>query len=57
MNQTFTVAVAALVLAVGVSGAVAAGPSDDAEAAYQRNDYATAVRIWLSLADRGVRHG
>ena len=32
---------------------VCAGPYEDAAAAYSRDDYATALRIWRPLADRG----
>ena len=34
----------------GVAGAV---PNPDADAAYQRGDYATAYRLWLPLAQQG----
>ena len=30
-----------------------AGPNDDAAAAYQRGDYATALRLWRSQAEQG----
>lgn len=30
-----------------------AGPYEDGEAAYQRRDYATALRLWRPLADKG----
>jgi uncharacterized protein len=53
MNRTFKPAVAALMLAVSFTGSVAAGPLEDAAAAYQRSDYATAIQIWRSLADQG----
>jgi TPR repeat protein len=32
---------------------VAAGPREDANAARERGDYATALRLWRSLADQG----
>ncbi len=32
----------------------AAGPLDEGEAAYDRGDYATAVRLWRPLAEQGV---
>ena len=44
---------AALLLALGLSGAANAGPHDDALAAANRGDYATAFRLWRSLADQG----
>jgi hypothetical protein len=53
MKCTFKAAVAALILAVGVAGSVAAGPLDDAEAAYKRGDYATALRLLRPLAEQG----
>ena len=53
MNRTFKAAIAALMLAVSLAGSVAAGPFDDAKGAYQHSDYATAMRIWLSLAAQG----
>lgn len=36
-----------------VSTPVGAGPFEDAQAAYQANDYATALRLWRLLADHG----
>jgi uncharacterized protein len=41
-----------LALALG-SGAALAGPYEDAVAAYQRGDYATALRLWRPLAAEG----
>ena len=40
------------VLAAASSTAVA-GPLEDASAAYQRHDYATALRVWRPLAENG----
>ena len=40
-------------LALALFGAAAAGPLDDAEAAYLRGDYARAMRIARPLADKG----
>ena len=53
MNVTFKAAVAALILAVAVARLVAAGPLEDASDAAERRDYATAIRLWRSLADQG----
>ena len=39
MNRTFKAAVAALVVAVGFAGSVAAGPYEDGLAAYVKGDY------------------
>jgi TPR repeat protein len=47
MNRTCKAAVAALMLAVGLAGSVAAGPYEDGVAAYKKGDYATAVRLIL----------
>ena len=40
-----------MLLAIG--GAATAGPLEDAVAAYQRGDYATALRLWHPLAEQG----
>src|SRR6266849_47583 len=53
MNVTFKAAVAALVLTVGFARSVAAGPLEDALDAAERRDYATAIRLWRPLADKG----
>jgi uncharacterized protein len=53
MNRTFKAAVAALVLAVGFAGSVAAGPFADAIAAHEKGDYATALRLMRPFADQG----
>jgi hypothetical protein len=36
-----------------ITGPVLAGPFEDAKAAYQRGDYATALRLWRPLANDG----
>jgi hypothetical protein len=53
MNSTFRRIVAALIVAIGLAGSVAAGPLEDGAAAYGRGDYATALRTWRPLADQG----
>jgi hypothetical protein len=53
MNRTFKAAVAALIIAVGFAGSVAAGPFEDGQAADKRGDYATAMRLWRPLANQG----
>jgi TPR repeat protein len=59
MNRTFKAAVAALIFAVGFAGSAAADLAADvlidreALAAYAKGDYATALRLWRPLADRG----
>jgi TPR repeat protein len=53
MRQTIKAGLAVLVLSLGLATPVAAGPSEDAGAAYNRGDYATALRLWLPLAVQG----
>jgi TPR repeat protein len=43
----------ALVMLMAIGGAASAGPFEDAVAAYQRGDYATALRLWHPLAEQG----
>ena len=52
MNRTFKPAVAALLIAVGFAGSVAAGPFEDGAAAYKKGDYATALRLIRPLPRR-----
>ena len=40
-------------LAVTSAGGAGAGPLEDGDAAYERGDYATAVRLWRPLAEQG----
>ena len=42
-----------LLLAMGLSESVLAGPLEDARAAYVKQDYATALRLFRPLADQG----
>jgi uncharacterized protein len=51
MNRT---CIAALVLAVSFAGSVAAGPLEDAWAAYEKGDSATALRLLRPLANFGA---
>jgi len=53
MNRTFKAAVATLIIAVGFAASVAAGPFEDGQAADNRGDYATAMRLWRPLANQG----
>jgi TPR repeat protein len=60
MNRTFKVAVAAFVLAVRFAGSAAAGPFEDADAAFWKanaaflkHDYATAVSWYRKAAELG----
>ena len=48
------VAFAAIVLLLSLASSVAAGPLEDAYAAYDRADYATALRLVRPLADQSV---
>ncbi len=43
-----------LTVAAFVAGAAGAGPLEDAQAAYERKDFATAQRLWSPLAEQGV---
>jgi Sel1 repeat len=45
--------VLASLMLVAIGGAATAGPLEDAVAAYQHGDYATALRLWHPLAERG----
>jgi len=45
--------VRASLMLVAIGGAATAGPLEDAVAAYQRGDYATALRLWHPLAEQG----
>jgi uncharacterized protein len=53
MNRTFKAAAAALFLALSFAGSVAAGPFEDAAAAYQKGDFATALGLIRPLAEQG----
>src|SRR5262245_60877855 len=46
-------AIAAIILVLCLAAPVAAGPREDADAAYDRGDYATALRLWRPLANQG----
>ena len=43
----------ALTLVASLAGTAVAGPFEDGKAAYDKSDYATAMRLWRPLADRG----
>jgi hypothetical protein len=43
----------ALLLVLGLSAPVLAGPYEDGLAAYLKQDYATTMRLWRPLADQG----
>jgi uncharacterized protein len=53
MKLTLKHALAAILLMLSFAAPVAAGPFEDATAAYARGDYATALRLLRPLADQG----
>jgi TPR repeat protein len=54
IRQSCASSLAVLILVLSLAAApVAAGPLEDADAAYRRGDYATALRLWRPLADQG----
>jgi uncharacterized protein len=52
-NEPDLQAVAALMLAVSFASSVAAGALEDGVAAYEKGDYATALRLLRPIADQG----
>ena len=48
-----SIALAALVMFLGLAAPVVAGPYEDGVAAYHRGDYATALRLLRPLAEHG----
>ncbi len=52
-DRTILAAVIAVVM-LSLVGGVEAGSHDDAYAAYNRGDYATATRLWRPFAEQGV---
>jgi uncharacterized protein len=53
MNRTIKTVVVALILAACITGLAVAGPAEDGMAAFQRGDYAAAMRLWRPLAHQG----
>jgi len=53
LKLTFKHALAAILLMLSFASPVAAGPGEDAAAAYARGDYATALRLLRPLAEQG----
>jgi TPR repeat protein len=53
MKQRTKTLVASGALALALFGEAMAGPLEDGEAAYQRGDYETAVRLWRLSGDEG----
>ena len=53
MKLTFKHALATSILVLSFAAPVAAGPLEDAVAAYDRGDYAIALRLIRALAEQG----
>jgi uncharacterized protein len=53
MKNTIRAGITAVVLSLGLAAPSATGSFEDGLAAYKRGDFATAVRLWRSLADQG----
>ena len=53
MKPIFRILLCICALSVGGAGAAYAGPLEDAAAAYKREDYATAMRLFRPLGDQG----
>ena len=53
MKPTLKHTLAAIILVLSVTAPLAAGPFEDANAAYRDGDYATALRLYRPLADQG----
>src|SRR3990172_7650549 len=53
MRDLIKAGLAALVLSLSLAAPVAAGPFEDAAAAYELGDYATALRLMRPLAEQG----
>ena len=51
-KQLILTAVTVSLMLMAIAGVAVAGPLEDAEAAYARGDYETALRLWRQLADQ-----
>jgi len=56
MKPALKHALAAIILVLSLATPVAAGPYEDATAAIERGDHATAARLLRPLADKGVAY-
>ena len=54
MNAACAIRAAGLILAFGLAWPAIAGPREDADTAYSRQEYATTVRLLKPLADQGA---
>ena len=54
MTQRANILLVGGVLALALFGAAAAGPLEDGQAAYQRGDYAEAVRLSIRWPNKGT---
>ena len=52
-TRLFGALLTASLMQMAIAGAAFAGPFEDAMAAYDKNDFATAMRLYLPLAERG----
>lgn len=53
MTRTFKKIFAIIILSLSFSATVDAGPFEDAGVAYDRGDYATAIRLYRQMAEQG----
>src|SRR5258708_35237712 len=53
MNNMLKAAASALIIAAGLARTATAGPLEDARVAAEPRDYATAIRLWVPLAEQG----
>ena len=53
MNNMLKAAASALIIAAGLARTATAGPLEDARVAAEHRDYATAIRLWVPLAEQG----
>jgi TPR repeat protein len=53
MKRSTKSLLATLVVSLSLAAPVLAGPFEDGRAAYNSGDYATALRLWLPLAEQG----
>jgi ABC-type phosphate transport system permease subunit len=54
MTRAFRAIFVVVLMILGVAAAMAADTLEDAAAAYRKANYATALRIYRSMADQGL---